>query len=285
MNWNTKLTQIIDYVEHHLQRTEDALDSNEISKIAGCSFDFFQKVFSYMNKISFSDYVRARKLTLAGYELKSSDIKIIDLAYKYGYESPTSFTKAFCKFHGVSPTDAKQENVSLEVYPKMKVNIEEKYSWNLQDNDEFRLVGKSIEVSCVDNQQFELIPGFWSECFRDGTFSELLKLNDNSIPGVFGLMTEFNEDNNSLTYAIMTHSTSSVTSFEELIIPKSTWAVFDCYGAIPKAIQDGWRYLNEEWLIEYPFKHANCPELEWYGDGNTFSESYHSQIWIPILKD
>ncbi|MPM98547.1 hypothetical protein SDC9_145735 [bioreactor metagenome] len=286
MDWNNKLTLIVDYVENHLQRTEEEIDTDEIAKIAECSFDFFQKVFSYMNKISFSEYVRARKLTLAGYELKSSPIKIIDLAYKYGYDSPTSFTKAFSKFHGVSPTEARENQTSLVVYPKMKINVNEKYSWSLQTKPSFRLIGKMTILSCENNQHFEKIPGFWSQCFRDGTFSKLLSLNDGSINGVFGLTVDFNYEENSLTYAIMTNSTTlNLDSFEELILPEHTWAVFDCYGAIPKAIQDGWRYLNEEWIIQYPFKHAESPELEWYGEGNTFSDSYHSQIWIPILKD
>lgn len=286
MDWNNKLTLIVDYVENHLQRTEEEIDTDEIAKIAECSFDFFQKVFSYMNKISFSEYVRARKLTLAGYELKSSPIKIIDLAYKYGYDSPTSFTKAFSKFHGVSPTEARENQTSLVVYPKMKINVNEKYSWSLQTKPSFRLIGKMTIISCENNQHFEKIPGFWSQCFRDGTFSKLLNLNDGSINGVFGLTVDFNYEENSLTYAIMTNSTTlNLDSFEELILPEHTWAVFDCFGAIPKAIQDGWRYLNEEWIIQYPFKHADSPELEWYGEGNTFSDSYHSQIWIPILKD
>ncbi len=100
MEWNQKLQNIIDYVENHLQCKETPIDNEEISKMAGCSFDFFQKVFFYMNSISFSEYVRSRKLTLAGYDLKSTDMKVVDISYKYGYNSPTSFTKAFQQFHG-----------------------------------------------------------------------------------------------------------------------------------------------------------------------------------------
>lgn len=98
MNWNEKLQQILDYVEDHLQRREEVLNRDEIAIMAGCSFDMFQKVFAYMNDISFSDYVRNRKLTLAGYDLKSSKIKIIDLSYKYGYDSPTHLLKLFISF-------------------------------------------------------------------------------------------------------------------------------------------------------------------------------------------
>lgn len=102
MEWNEKLQLLIDYVENHLQRYEEPIDIQEIVKIAECSYTFFQKVFSYMNGISFADYIRYRKLTLAGYDMKSTRLKVVDISYKYGYESPTSFTKAFQNFHGIS---------------------------------------------------------------------------------------------------------------------------------------------------------------------------------------
>lgn len=107
MEWNEKLQRVIDYVENHLQRKEEPVDPEEIAGIAGCSYPFFQKVFSYMNGISFAEYIRFRKMTLAGYDLKSTNMKVIDIGLKYGYDSPTSFTKAFQQFHGVSPKEAR----------------------------------------------------------------------------------------------------------------------------------------------------------------------------------
>ena len=82
MNWNEKLQTILDYVEEHLQRREEPINKNEIAEMAGCSYALFQKIFAYMNEISFAEYVRNRKLTLAGYDLKSSNIKVIELSYK-----------------------------------------------------------------------------------------------------------------------------------------------------------------------------------------------------------
>lgn len=121
MEWNERLQRIIDYVENHLQRKQEPIDQREISVMAGCSFDFFQKVFSYMNGIGFSEYVRFRKLTLAGYDLKSTDKRVVDISYQYGYDSPTSFTKAFRKFHGMTPKEARSGDRQLRVVPKMQV--------------------------------------------------------------------------------------------------------------------------------------------------------------------
>lgn len=286
MEWNEKLQEIIDYVENHLQRKEEMIDSEEISKIAGCSFGFFQKVFSYMNGISFAEYIRSRKLTLAGYDLKSTDLKVIDISYKYGYDSPTSFTKAFQLFHGVSPREARNRDVVLQVVPKMQVSERREYSWKLEQKEGFRLVGKRIIVSCEDNLHFRKIPEFWNECQRDGTFAKLISM-DTAVPkGIFGLFGTYEEQSSEMEYSIMARSDQELPQgFTEVNIPGATWAIFDCRGSVPQAIQKGWQYLNEEWLVKYPFQHAQCPEIEWYSNGNAYDSDYLSQIWIPVIEE
>ncbi len=286
MEWNEKLQIIIDYVENHLQRKEEEIDREEISKIAECSFGFFQKVFSYMYGISFAEYVRSRKLTLAGYDLKSTDLKVIDISYRYGYDSPTSFTKAFQLFHGVSPSKARDRNVVLKVVPKMQVAERREYSWRLEHKDGFRLVGKSITVSCENNLHFRKIPEFWNECQRNGIFAKLISIDTASPKGLFGLFGTYDRALNELEYSMMVISDQEPPQgFTELHIPDAVWAIFDCIGPVPRAIQKGWQYLNEEWLVKYPFQHAQCPEIEWYGSGNVYDSNYLSQIWIPIAEE
>ncbi len=286
MEWDEKLQSIIDYVEYHLQRKEEPVDNDQIAKMAGCSFDFFQKVFSYMNGISFAGYIRSRKLTLAGYDLKSTDLRIVDISYKYGYDSPTSVTKAFQQFHGVSPKEARERNIRLAVMPKMQIMSKQKYSWKLERKRRLRLVGKSIRISCADHGHYLKIPEFWSACQKDGTFSRLITIDQGDPKGLFGVFSQFDEDSKELEYSIMVRSDVKLSDgFAELIIPETTWAIFDCVGMLPQAIQNGWKYLNEEWLIQYPFKHGQCPELEWYSDGNSYDANYLSQIWIPIIEE
>lgn len=286
MEWNEKLQAIVDYVENHLQRKEEAIDSEEISKIAECSFGFFQKVFSYMNGISFAEYVRSRKLTLAGYDLKSTDLKVIDISYKYGYDSPTSFAKAFQLFHGVSPREARNQNVVLKVVPKMQISERHEYSWRIERKDSFRLVGKRIIVSCENNLHFKKIPEFWNECQRSGIFAKLISMDSASPKGIFGLFGTYDEQLNEIEYSIMVRSDQEPPQgFTEINIPNAAWAIFDCIGPVPQAIQKGWKYLNEEWLAKYPFQHAQCPEVEWYSNGNAYDSGYLSQIWIPIVEE
>lgn len=282
MEWNEKLQRIIDYVENHLQRKQEPISHQEISELAGCSFDFFLKVFSYMNGISFSEYIRARKLTLAGYDLKSTDKRVVDISYQYGYDSPTSFTKAFQQFHGMTPTEARNKEAKLRVVPKMQISVKQQYSWRLKQLPAFRLIGKSIR--CTNGEQHLRIPEFWSECQSSGIFSELISIDTGEPKGLFGLYRSWENKAKEIEYSIMVTADGPLPDgYSEARIPEATWAVFDCRGAVPQAIQSGWKYLQEEWLVKYPFEHADCPELEWYSIGNSYGREYLSQIWIPVV--
>ncbi|POP30525.1 AraC family transcriptional regulator [Lactonifactor longoviformis] len=284
MDWNDKLQRIIDYTEDHLQRKEEPVDMDEITRISGCSYHFFLKVFSYMNGISYAEYVRHRKLTLAGYDLKSSPIKVVDLSYKYGYDSPTSFTKAFQQFHGISPKEARGASARLQVLPRMQVYTRNKYSWRIEHKPSFRLIGKRASISCIAGSPQTEIPGFWNECQKNGIYSQIISLDTGKPKGLFGISEKYDEASDQLSYAIMAISDYILPEgFCEMQIPETSWAVFDCRGPVPQAIQEGWDYLRKEWLVKYPFQHASCPELEWYSDGNSYSSEYLSQIWIPII--
>nr|WP_301905332.1 AraC family transcriptional regulator [uncultured Anaerostipes sp.] len=283
MNWEEKLQKIIDHIEHHLQRKEEPVDTEKISEIAGCSFSFFQKVFSYMNGISLSEYIRFRKMTLAGYDLKSTDMKILEISCKYGYESPTSFTRAFQQFHGITPTEAKNKNARLQVYPKMQTSSKHSFCWRSEKKSAFRLIGKSVRVS---GSPEKAIPEFWSQCQRDGVYSRLISMDSGNPKGTFGLCRICDDLSGLMDYSIMVTSEQPLPpGFHELVIPETEWAVFDCIGPVPGAVQAGWRYLNDEWLDAYPFRHAGCPELEWYSSGNPYDTHYLSQIWIPIITE
>ena len=104
MNWITGIQRALDYVEAHLM---ESVDYEEAAKQAYSSSFHFQRVFSILCGFTLGDYIRMRRLTLAGSELASSDIRVIDAALKYGYDTPESFSRAFTRFHGVPPSQAK----------------------------------------------------------------------------------------------------------------------------------------------------------------------------------
>lgn len=286
MEWNERLQEIVDYVECHLQQKEEPVNAEEIARMAGCSFSFFQKVFSYMNGISFSEYIRCRKLTLAGYDLKSTRMRVVDVSYRYGYDSPTSFTKAFLAFHGITPKEARADLAVLKICPKMQIASKNSFSWRLEQKKSLRLLGIRTRVEASDDKAKSEIPKFWSECQKNGAFAKLVSLDNGEPKGMFGIFGKTDEHIGQMEYAIMVVSGQEVPQgMEECILPEATWAIFDCRGAMPRGIQEGWKFLTEEWLIKYPFLHADCPELEWYSDGNPYDADYLSQIWIPIRSE
>ncbi|MCI8609509.1 MAG: hypothetical protein HFE73_07685 [Firmicutes bacterium] len=160
------------------------------------------------------------------------------------------------------------------------------YSWKLEEKEGVRLVGKRIIVSCENNLHFKKIPEFWSECQRNGIFAKLISIDTATPKGIFGVFGPYDEQLKGMEYSIMTISDQELSQgFTEIHIPNATWAIFDCRGSVPKAMQKGWQYLNEEWLVQYPFRHAQCPEVEWYSNGNVYDDNYFSQIWIPIIEE
>lgn len=286
MDWNERLEKIIEYIELHLQKDEDGIDHLKIQSLAGCSFSLFQRVFLYMNGLTLAEYIRNRKMTLAGYDFKSSDIRVLDASVKYGYDSPTSFTRAFQAFHGVTPKIARREDVALNVYPKMNFTKDNEVRWFLENKKSFRILGKNRSISLKDGAAFREIPAFWNELLQKGDVAEIAgQKNEDAPDGILG-MFHLNMNSEKMTYSIASVSDKPETGdMKSYVLPEALWAIFQCRGAMPKGIQKGWKFLNEEWMVKYPFKHADCPEIEWYPPGNSFDEDYISEIWIPVIEE
>lgn len=141
-------------------------------------------------------------------------------------------------------------------------------------------------VSHRNDEHYQKIPEFWSACQRNGDYARLCSMDEGSLPGLFGIFHDYDAQSQIGTYSIMVrneHVKDKV--YDEIIIPESTWAIFDCRGPVPQTIQDGWNYLYQEWLIKYPFQHGSNPELEWYSSSNAYDKDYLSQIWIPIIEE
>ena len=109
MEWLKRLGAAIDYIEENLDKE---ISYDEAAHIACCSTYYFQRIFSYVSGVSLSEYIRRRKMTQAAFELQRTDNKVIDVAHKYGYSSPTSFNRAFQSVHGIAPIAAKSMECS-----------------------------------------------------------------------------------------------------------------------------------------------------------------------------
>ena len=120
MEWMAIIGNSIQYIEDHI--TED-ITVEDVAKCVGVSPFYFQKGFAMLCGFSVSEYIRNRRLALAGNDLLVTEEKIIDIAMKYGYDSPDSFTKAFTRFHGVTPTSVRKDAVLLKSFAPLKLKI------------------------------------------------------------------------------------------------------------------------------------------------------------------
>jgi len=113
MTWSQRMNLAIEYIESNL---DSALSIEDVAKEACCSKYHFHRMFFANFKITCAEYIRRRKLTLAAVELMNTNESIVDIAFKFGYESPNTFTRAFRNIHGINPSKARLGGTSLSSY-------------------------------------------------------------------------------------------------------------------------------------------------------------------------
>ena len=147
MNWIQGIQRAIDYVEANI--TEE-IDFEEVAKQAYSSSFHFQRVFGILCGFSLGDYIRMRRLSLAGEELSKGNAKIIDIAMKYGYDTPESFSRAFTRFHGIAPSEAKHRRQSQNrLYPctvKLTLTGGSKMDYRIEKRDAFQVAAREKEL-------------------------------------------------------------------------------------------------------------------------------------------
>lgn len=288
LDWVTGIQNAINYIEEHLT---DEIDFDLISKEAACSSFYFQRIFSILCGITIGDYIRNRRLTLAGNELCVSDVKVIDVALKYGYESPESFTRAFTKFHGITPSEAKKDGSKLKSFSRLSVKITLSggniMDYKIIEKDAFDIIEK-VETHTVDNSEnAKSIPDFWTRSHKDGTVKMLTELTTDRA-FIFGVCYgNLAEDAKTFDYSIATKCDSNTAipkGFRKNTIPARTWAVFECKGAMPNAMQDMWYKIVSEFFPTSGYEPTYEMDIEAYTEGNMGSPDYRSEIWVPVVK-
>lgn len=182
MEWIEGLNKSIDYIEEHL--TEE-IDYEQAGKLACCSVYHFQRMFAYMANVPLSEYIRRRRMSLAAVDLQSGD-KIIDVALKFGYHSPTAFNRAFQSIHGVAPSHVKKSGVSVKSYPPIsfKITIKgvDELNYRIEKKESFRIAGIAQPLHREIEKNFQIVPQMWSKAAADGTIPKLAAMADGS-PG------------------------------------------------------------------------------------------------------
>ena len=284
MEWMAIIGNSIQYIEDHI--TED-ITVEDVAKCVGVSSFYFQKGFAMLCGFSVSEYIRNRRLALAGNDLLVTEEKIIDIAMKYGYDSPDSFTKAFTRFHGVTPTSVRRDAVLLKSFAplKLKISLEGGYlmDYKIVRKEEFTVIANAKTFPYEGAK--ESIPQFWQEHFQSGKGAVVC--------GWYGINIDLEMGQENFEYLIAdpyNPQKEVPEGFVTRTIPAFDWAVFPCKGPMPTALQDVNTKIYTEWLPalkQYEFAAGYC--VEYYDDPTKYEkgtqdENYYCEIWIPVKK-
>ena len=280
MEWIERLNDAVGYIEEHL--TEE-IDYERLGKIACCSSYHFQRMFTYMAGVPLSEYIRRRRMSLAAVDLQSTGIKIIDVAGKYGYNSPTAFNRAFQSVHGIAPSAVKNEGVSVKSFPPVSFKIivkgVEEMNYRIETKAAFRIVGVSVPLEKDIEKNFAVIPRKWQEIVMNGTLRKLTGLMDTQPMGVLGVSTC--NDTEPWRYYIAVSSSQTDRNLEEYTVPAATWAVFPGAGT-NQSIQELERRIVTEWLPTSGYEYGNAPDVEVYLNPDPQNAQY--EVWIPVVR-
>lgn len=284
MDWTEVVREAVSYVEKHI--TED-ITMYDVADHVHVSPFYFHKGFGILCGYSITEYIRNRRLALAGQELLAEDVTVMELAMKYGYDSPDSFTKAFTRFHGYSPSVVRRDKTMLKAFAPLKLTISLKGGYAM----DYRITKKEAFTVLAVSKEFDYqnakqdIPSFWQEHYASG--------NGKHVCGMFGINIDPQMGNERFEYLIAdiyNPSKDIPEGFAVKTIPAFTWAVFPCKGALPQSLQGVNTKIFTEWLPalqDYEFAAGYCVEMydapDKYPNG-TSDENYYSEIWIPIKK-
>ena len=277
MDWVRTINDAIEYMEENL--TED-IELADISRSVNLSAFHFQRAFTLLTGMSPAEYLRKRRLSQAGAELETGNVKVIDIALKYGFNSPESFTKAFSRFHGVSPTQAqKGEPIQFMSRYTVRITIEGgsimEYKIEKWEEMDILVHAKVFHAETSENE----IPKFWDEYYANEEYRK--------IPGYLGVCAQEKTEGDEFKYGIGCKASDSdgvPEGFEIIHIPEYDWAVFKCVGPSPKAIQDTWDRIYKEWLPVSDYELIPDVDIENYLPGDPSSKDYVSEICIPVKK-
>ncbi|WP_428910795.1 AraC family transcriptional regulator [Niallia sp. Krafla_26] len=277
------LQKAIDYMEEHLL---EQISIEDISQHANVSPYHFQRTFMIMTDLSVGDYLRRRRLTLAARELTSTESKIIDIAYKYGYETPEAFSKAFRKQHGMSPSEARKGAGKLQSYNRITIKVTlkgaEPMNYQIIERDGFQVIGVKRECSCGDSKSQE-IPELWNEVNANGTVEKLVPHINGEIKGVLGMTDNYNPEKDSIDYWIAVEHAGEVPSgLSSYEFPPSKWIVFEVRGSAPTAMVSAWKQIYSEWIPSNGYEIAELPSIEAYIDSDVYHPNALNEIWLAV---
>lgn len=281
MDWIERLNRAMGYIEEHLC---DKFEIEEAARIACCSTYHFQRMFAYMAGVPLSEYVRRRRMTLAAVDLQSGGEKVVDVSLKYGYESPTAFTRAFKSVHGIAPSEAKESGARLKAFPPVSFRItikgDSEMNYRIEKKEAFRIVGISCPLEKELEKNFEAVPALWGRAAAEGLIEKLASMMDAEPKGILGV-SACGEGQSWRYYISVATDAETDGELEEFIVPKADWAIFEGKGT-NLSIQELEKRIVTEWLPGSGYEYGNAPDIEVYLNPDPQNAIY--EVWIPVVK-
>ena len=283
MDWIKIIENALRYIEENLS---GELTVDRIAEKVNISPFYFQKGFSMLCGYSVGEYIRMRRLSVAGSELVTSDNKVIDLALKYGYDSPDSFTKAFTRFHGSTPTDVRRKGALLKSFAPLHIKIildgGNTMEYRVEEKPAFRVMGVS-KIFSYETANAD-IPQYWDEIHVQAAVKP--------VEGMYGICFDEEMGGNRFRYMIadgLEEGVAEEKNLETYEVPRHTWAIFPCRGAMPLSLQEVNRRIFSEWLPASNYEIAEGYNIEYYSDSAEFKDGtqdpdYYAEVWIPVRE-
>lgn len=292
MDWLDRMNLALNYIEENLT---GEIDLNQVARIACHSLSGLQRVFAIIAQAPLSEYIRRRRLTMAAFELTHTDIRVIDLALKYGYDSPEAFARAFSSLHGAPPSAARSQGVHLKAYPRLSflltIKGDEPMDYRIETRDAFAVYGIEGIFTMENGENFRAIPKFWGDAMADGRFEKLVASLPDAAPPIDGLgavhaLCSYRETGGStFPYMIFAFEKPGcrMEGYTKVIVPAATWAAFrgprHSQEETPQVLQALIRQVYTDWLPNAPYEQADGFDMElYYGQDHVCWEEY----WIRV---
>lgn len=297
MEWITSLRRSVEYMESHMLEN---IDVSDVAKEVHISPFYLSKGFKIMTGYSISEYMRYRRLYLAALDVLTGREKVIDIAYKYGYDTPESFTKAFNRFHGISPSQVKKDTGKIRTFLPLKISISiqggNEMDYIVEKMSNFQVIGLAREFPFESS--YEDLPKYWDE-FKEKYGSVVFGEREPKTEfekalceyhiGEYGVciddLGEGKKEKFRYLIAGAYHGGSVPDGMSLYSFPDMEWAKFKCCGKMPVALQTVNTKIYKEWLPGNPdYEIAIGADIEWYDKGDMDAPDYRSEIWIPVKR-
>lgn len=289
------IQQAIRYMEEHIY--EDINYTDVATSIHMSNYNF-HRTFSFIAGMTANEYIRNRRLTLAAQELQSTGLSVIDAAYKYGYESPESFSKAFTRFHGSTPKQAKKLGAKLHLFSPLVIKIITEggsimnYRMEHRQAQQFLALVRAFPNEIINDDNDHSIPDFWTACFDKNLIEPMKQLRKEGKRDIFGLCSPAKENGTHFDYGIgiiMDEDTDAGGAKKLLNNGYTLWkaepadyAVFKCIGTDKGCISETWAKFYKEFSPQTGYVQTDDTDLEIYFENG--EKGLFCELWVPVKK-